>query len=113
MWQTFGGEKKSKEDILKELARQKESWTMNRENPLLSHINMDALIKDYETSSKFEQHDKIGLKFAHVLKKLQKKVRIDDKIIHVEKTRTKYGMEYRCVCDTCSTTALPVTCPII
>ena len=113
MWQTFGTEKKSKEDILKELVRQKESWTMNRENPLLSHINMDALIKDYETSAKFEQNDKIGLKFAYVLKKLQKKVRIDDKIIHVEKTRTQYGMEYRCVCDTCPTAALPVTCPII
>ena len=113
MWQTFQGESHSKEEILKELVRQKESWSICRASHLLNAINMDALIKDYETSAKFEQNDKIGLKFAYVLKKLQKKVRIDDKIIHVEKTRTQYGMEYRCVCDTCPTAALPVTCPII
>lgn len=100
MWTTFGNKEMTKEEILKELVRQKESWTCNRENQLLANINMDALIKDYETSSKFEQNDKIGLKFAYVLKKLQKKVLVDGKIIHVEKCRNKYGYKYHCVCDT-------------
>lgn len=99
IWNTFGDSEKKMEDILSELKRQKESWTISKNDPVVAAINMDSLIKDYETLSKFDQSDKINIKFGYVLRKLQKKVQIDGKIIHVEKRRDKYGNRYKCVVE--------------